>query len=147
MADSGPNASWAVFDVCFVGDRPVAAGLEAVPQDLRILLDSAKAYSPAMAIACHDVAHRSQEREPSRSDFAASLADALREQLRAQPDSQYRLARAAVDKLGYLAKGGYVWVLGYNSVSRKVSWVSHDFQIYQNPADDFDLDDDELASL
>ena len=147
LADFGPNTPWAIFDVSFVEDQPVAEGLEEVDDDLRILLNSAKAYSPAMALACHDVSRRWERKSPSRSDFAVSLVNALRQSLRAQTDSRYRLAEAVVNELGYLVRGGYVWILGYNSVSHKVSWVSWDFQIYQNSSSDFDLDDEALVAL
>lgn len=147
LADFGPNTPWAIFDVRFVEDEPVAVGLERVPDDLGILLDSARAYSPAMAIARDDMTRHWQGRSPSRSEFAASLAEALRQQLRAQPESRYRLARAVVDELGYLAKGEYAWIVGYDSVSHEVSWVSSDFHVYKNPAGDFDLNVDELGRL
>ncbi len=147
LADAGRDAPWAIFEVSFVDDDPSEVGLEEVPDDLCTLLDSAKAYSPAMAIAGEDMARRWKGKTPSRAEFAASYMESLRRVLRAQPESPYRLAEAIVDELGYLRKGEYAWILAYNSVTYRVSWVSSDFQIYQNPVSDFDLDDDALAAL
>ena len=147
LADFGPNTPWAVFRVSFVEDKPAAAGLEGVPHDLQVLLDSAKAYPPAMAIARDDMTRRWRGKSPSRSEFAASFAESLRRRLRAQPDCRYRLAEASADEAGYLTRGECAWILRYDADSHEVSWVSSDFHIYKNAAGDFNLNDDELAAL
>lgn len=147
LADFGRDSEWAIYNVKFLEDKPTADGLEIVPDDLCVLLYSAEAYSPALAIARDAMARRWQGNAPSRAEFAVCYVEILRRLLKAQADSPYRLAEVLVEELGYLAKGEFVWILRYDAPSHEVSWVSSDFFVYRNSADDFDLDDDALASL
>lgn len=146
LSDFGPSARWGLFRVWLADDEPATQGLEAVPDDLAVLLDSGMAYPPALA-SREDMKRRWHGGNPSRKEFALSLVDALTQRLRAQPHAPYRLAQAVVDELGYLSRGQYVWVLSYDPGPSTVSWVSSDYFIYKNPADDFDLHEAALATL
>jgi len=147
LASPGCYAPWAI---CYVGlsvDQTLAPGFREVSDELFVLLTSAEGYPPAMALARNEVGKKWDGLRPTQQQFAASLAESLRQHLREQPQVNYRLAEAVREDLGYLSKGEFCWVLQYSPALKKVRWVSSDYFVYENAASDFNLSQQQLDML
>ena len=139
LADSGPGSRWCVLrceaDTLPRRTKPLSTGLIA-------LIESGHAFPPALALASTELRRRGSPawEPPQITNF---LARALRHHLRRQPCSGYVLAEARRGEAGYLSAGEFIWVLHVRREGRArrrlVTWVSSDFNVYENPARDFNL--------
>ncbi len=119
-----------------------------------VLINSAKRYPPALALAGADMEHLTDP-TMSRARFAYTYAERLRFYLRNQRDAPYFLAevrkpkRTEKDEYYYSFKwaGEFVWVLDYKR-GRGVAWVCDDVIIFRDPLSHFNIDMDaaELAA-
>lgn len=118
-----------------------------VTPELELLLDSAKHYPPALALARDDLESelRYAEKPSSPSELAEAYTKALRHHLQHQGPAVF--ARAVAEEPGYLVPNSWYWVIGAKGHPTLVHWVSHDLQAYTNLAADFDLSQAELAKL
>ena len=64
-----------------------------------------------------------------------------------QPNAPYLFVEAIGNEPEYLTRGQFYWVLRYLKGSDAVKWVSSDYFVYENPASDFALSQDQLATL
>jgi len=110
-----------------------------VPNELAKLLDSAEDYPPALALAREDL---EGEESWSEIEFSQKLTERLVFYLDRQIHSSFFLAKARRTEVGYKQAGGYYWIVGYKD--KLVLWVSRDYQVYQDPLDDFELDSNEM---
>lgn len=139
LTDSGRDSNWCVLE-CHADTLPPRT--TPLPSGLIALIESAKSFPPALALASTDLRRKgSRDWEPTRiSDF---LCRALRHHLRGQPSSGYFLAEARETETGYVSAGEFVWVLHVRYDSRArcrvVTWVANDFNVYESPARDFKL--------
>ena len=133
------GATFALFECELPEDFPASEAVEPVPDRLAELLDSAKAYPPALALTRDQV---SKQPTYSKHDFTAALVQQLRFHLDGQRAMPFFLAVARVTELGYKEAGGYYWIVGYQSGT--VAWVSRDYFVYHDPVEHFDLDRSEL---
>lgn len=139
LADSGPDSRWCVLR-CDADTLPRRT--KPLPSGLIALIESGNSFPPALALASTDLRRRGSPdwQPPQISNF---LARALRRHLRQQPCSGYVLAEARRTEPGYLTAGEFVWVLHVRHQGRArrrlVTWVSSDFNVYENQARDFKL--------
>lgn len=121
-----------------------------VSLELEVLLESARQYPPALALAREDVDAAFKEKPAIASlpsEFAEIYSNALRYHLQQQCTAGYVLARAVVEEPGYLWPGHWYWVVGAKGDPALVQWVSTDLEVYTNMATDFDLTTQQLTAL
>lgn len=115
---------------------------QTVPKSLSVLLESCRAYPPALAGAVQDLGPMPPE------EFVRVMELRLLDQLNGQRAKPYLLARSRVGELGYRAEGEFVWVVAYRPerIGREVTWVASDYKVYSDAIDSFDLDPSWLAA-
>lgn len=126
-------------------DPPTSSAARPVPDRLANLIDSARRYPPALALAREEIAEVFAEEPPTVEAFARSYATAIEHHLTRQPDAPYLLGKALRDASAGLSAGQWYWLL--QAGSGRVVWVSDDFEIYESPAADFDLTATQLKGL
>lgn len=137
LAEPGPasgGAEYALFE-CDLPEELEESGLiSEVPDELSELLDSAKDYPPALALARDEL---NCDQSCSETDFAKILAHKLTYHLEKQIDSPFLMAKAKNSEVGYRYAGGYYWIVGYTG--EMVLWVSRDYHVYKDPVGEFEL--------
>lgn len=150
------GATWSLFR-CEDGRTSDFLDAREVPLDLHRLLSSAERFPPALALARgrapmrhpRDGSQSGQARCPgghTHQEFSNRLGPILEDLLAAQASSPYFIARSVKGASMMLFKEWF-WIVGFNEEDGLVNWVSHDFFVYQDPADCFDLPTHELKSL
>lgn len=146
LADPGRSAAWALYEYTPPSDLESWKPTEPLGQQLEALIDSAKSYPPALALARDEMTSAFCDRQPSRNEFQQAYAESLASNLGSQPNAGFILARATRDEPGYLDAGSWYWLLGLTG-SDSVRWVSTDFHVYTNALADFDLTGGRLEKL
>jgi len=146
LADPGRNAAWALYEYTLPHDLESWKPTESPGQRLEALIDSAKGYPPALALARDEMTSTFRERQPSRNEFEEAYAESLASNLGSQPNSGFILACAIRDEPGYLDAGSWYWLLRLAGAD-SVRWVSTDFHVYTNALSDFDLTGGRLEKL
>ncbi len=118
-----------------------------MPPDIEAILESARRYPPALALARDEASGFPAGAKMTRADFAARYAQRVAHHLDRQPEAPYLIAEAVVEEPGYLSRGQRYWVLRYLRGSNEVRWVSDDFHVYQNAVSDFRLSASQLDRL
>ncbi|MGI4789693.1 MAG: hypothetical protein ACRYFS_12675 [Janthinobacterium lividum] len=110
-----------------------------VSDQLEDLLNSARQYAPAFALMRRDAERKDFE---NRIAFECQLIESLHKHLGEQRQHPYFLAKALVSQTGYKYAGTYYWIVGYRPerIGHELSWVSHDFYVYQDSIADFEVD-------
>lgn len=139
-----PRLGWGIFAVD-PGDT--WSPEELVSGEIAKLIESARRYPPALALAREEMEDVFGENGPSQGEFARAYGVALRTHLARQYEAPYVLAPALPDEAGHLAKGEWYWILGISGTPSTASWVSDDFHIYSNDVNDFDLTGQQLKRL
>jgi hypothetical protein len=134
------GASFALFECNLPDGYRKSAAVKPVAPELVELLDSAKDYPPALALARDEVADEVR----SEDTFAKKLAERLIYHLERQVNSPFFLAKAVVTESFYKEAGGYYWIVGHHN--GQVKWVSRDYHVYRDSISDFDLDSSELTA-
>ena len=142
-----PTVDWGVYE--FNADVGGDAWTPSAPvgDKLARLIESGKRYPPALAIAREEVVQVFGDHQPSQSEFTTAYTAALRAHLSRQQEAPYLLVQALRDDTGYLSAGEWYWALRIHGSPQVVSWVSDDFQVYENPVNDFDLTGQQLKQL
>jgi hypothetical protein len=130
------------------GEFPVSP--EYVPSPLVDLIQSARQYPPALAIARHQIAQLPC-REPG--ELIAACAHLLRRHLGRQGRDPYVLVRAVVAG-GLFASttrkvvGRYYWAVGVVRESDDVhlTWVTDDYDLFSCAVHEFDTDESTMAA-
>ncbi len=139
VASPGPDADWCLVSLS-ASLESVPRGAQLVSSSLRLLLLSAEAFPPALALASAELDRRG-ESHWAPEGITEFYSTALRRHLRRQPTAGYFLAESRCEEPGYLDPGEFVWILRLrrDPTSRRLLalWVSGDFSIYENPASDF----------
>ena len=115
--------------------------------ELASLIERAKEYPPALALARDDLSKSRGVRLGGPEEMASFYRSALSLRLSERDSARYVRARARRQELGYLDEGDVCWLLSANLSARTVQWVSTDYFVYTNPIDDFEISDTELAEL
>ncbi len=135
---------WGIFEVdegdAWSPETPVA-------EDLARLIESAKRYPPALALARGEMSDVFGDHHPSHSEFARSFAAALNAHLSRQGEAPYILAKALKEEVGYLTEGEWYWVLEISGNPPCAVWVSDDFHVYRREVNDFDFTGKQLKQL
>lgn len=110
-----------------------------VSDELEDLLDSARQYAPAFALMRRDAERKDFD---SRTAFEGHLVESLQKHLGEQRQHPYFLAKVLVSQTGYKYAGTYYWIVGYrpDRVGHEISWVSHDFYVYQDSITELEAD-------
>jgi hypothetical protein len=142
---------WSLHEVCLADDdEGVEVDFDAayeVPYELRTLINSARQYAPAFALARSQVERRRWPDGSTRNEVLEAFAERLRHHLEQQPHAKYVLARAKAAVCGYLSEGDFVWVLQVSREPATALWVSDDYYTYRDPVAVFDLDAAAIKSL
>jgi hypothetical protein len=135
LASPGNSPPWGFFEC----DReiPMGPGVHLIPDTVITMINSAKRYPPALALARQAVFDEFEGIETSPESFATWYGESLRGFMREQRLERYSLLEAAHDGPGYLKRGAFYWVLGQACWDDYVDWVSSDYCIYQNHKSDF----------
>ena len=137
------HAPYALFDCDLAYDEPLPQGVERISDELCELIDSGKAYPPALAIARQKI-ERDLPADTPKYQFITQLSTYLIDELTKQPVTPYILVRTTVSELGYRECGGYYRIIGYHAANRQVAWVSRDYYIYTNSVKEFDISEEWL---
>lgn len=150
LADAGWDTDWGVFRCWFEEAPPSTQRIRRVPEQLATLIASGESYPPALALARTQVGRHFSGQSPSQRTFAQFYIACLQRHLRAQKDAPYILAEATRQEIGYLESGEFCWVLEYGTNKQGqdvVWWVSDDYHVYTNLAEDFILSDSDKIRL
>ncbi len=124
-----------------IRDRAAYPQCEPVSLELHRLIESAKGYPPAIALASVDMDYLTGS-AVSRSDFARIYAERLRFYLKQQKDNPYLLAEALVTDgdadFAYKRLGDFCWIIGYHP-DLGVDWVYDRTIILRDPPSHFDI--------
>ena len=150
MADP-PDAKWGIYR-CGWLEEEIERDWPVIPVDEQLLrmLKSGEHYPPALAKARNEIEKRYRSETCDKATFGAEYAAAIERHLEAQRSANYVLAKAVTDETGYLRKGAYYWVLSYTRPQTGpafVEWVSGDYFVYRNLAEDFELSEDDKRRL
>lgn len=129
------GAEFALFECDLPEEFEESGSVNEVPDELSELLDSAKDYPPALALA-RDALKCNQS--CSETEFANKLADQLIKYFQEQVDAPFFMAKARSTEVGYRHAGGYYWIVGCEG--EMVRWVSRDYHVYRDPVGEFELD-------
>ena len=148
LAGTPEISNWSIFECDLPEDFEFSDSVEPVPEEIELLLFSARGYPPAIALTRDDVEEFCLERTNiSKEEFSDLFKRILKQHLELQRFNQYFLAEAAVDEEDYLVKEAFYWVVGYDQENNEVQWVSDDYYLYQNPISDFlGLDSNKLTN-
>ncbi len=136
LATPGPGAAWGLFEV--EGPRPPHSEALDIGSELESLIQNAKSYPPALAIARDILDDADEDAVPSVAEFLDEWAGQVRSILRSQPFDGYRLLESATDQPGYRERGLFYWVVGPGEAPGTVLWVDDVFyQLYQSAREDF----------
>ncbi|MDH5729356.1 MAG: hypothetical protein OEZ58_10220 [Gammaproteobacteria bacterium] len=141
---SSLESTWCLCDSIFDTDDVDSLMLETVCDELVVLLDSAKLYAPAYALAFSKV---NSIWPQTKKEYEQNLINALREQLQDQSVNGFFLCESKHQETGFLSKGEFVWVVKYIPEIKEILWVSLDYEIYQDPISKFILDESSLNNL
>ena len=150
LADAGRHTDWGIFRCWFEEPPPSTQRIRRVPEQLATLIASGKSYPPALALARSQGERRFHGQRPSQETFARFYTACLQTHLRAQKDAPYILAEATRQEIGYLENGEFCWILEYGTNKKGqdvVWWVSDDYHVYTNLAEDFILSDSDKIRL
>jgi len=129
-------------------EAPLPESFEPVPARLGRLLQSAKRYYPALALARESLEADSDHLPCDKEQYAERLADEMERHLKAQRDTPYFMAQAVKPCLtGYRFAGEYVWVVAYDPRLKHVFWVTDDYFVYDSPLAHFVIDEERLRPL
>jgi len=149
LLEPGRDAAWGIFAVDFSEDAEAVniQGFRRVEIDLECFLMTAEGYPPALALTRRDLSNNPRIRAMDQDEFSRAAVDCLRDHLRGQRTSGFFLAEALSDQVGYLRKGGFYWIIGYDPDQNKVNWVSDDYHVYTDSVDCFRLTRDDVLHL
>ncbi|MDH5218495.1 MAG: hypothetical protein OEX19_12405 [Gammaproteobacteria bacterium] len=141
---SSLESTWCFCDSTFDAEDIDSLNIESVSDELAVLLDSAKLYAPAYALAFSEV---NSIWPQTKKEYEQNLINALKEQLQKQNENGFFLCESRLHETGYLSKGEFVWVVKYIPEIKEVLWVSSEYEIYQDPVSKFILDESSLNKL
>jgi len=130
-----PGRSHAVIEV-FDGDASSIG--RPIPDDLVRLIESAKRYPPAVALARRDVDDRRGETTSSEALYTM-IRQTLDDRLRGQRSDRATLVRSRLADEDLRHADEWVWIIDRVPDSADVIWVGRDFECYASPASEFDL--------
>lgn len=135
-------SKWAILECDFPEDYEFFdEEISPVPEELEILLYSAKSYPPAIALAREDLSVSCKKLTNLSLELLSEMyAGILKRQLELQKHRLFFLAESNIDEDDFLIKGAFYWIIGFNIYTNEVDWVADDYSIFQNPAEDFGLD-------
>jgi hypothetical protein len=139
-----PGLGWGLFEIDLDDARFPAEG---VSQELSALIESAKRYPPALALAREEMGQVFGDHLPAREEFAKAYGTALRVHLSRQHEAPYLLVEALKDEAGDLSRGEWYWVLGISGSPALASWVSDDYHVHKNGVNDFDFTGQQMKAL
>jgi len=147
IGSPGNDPGWSLYE-CWgtLDDEPLPKTCVPVPERLRVLIESAKHYPPALALARGDVGSTHVR---TREEFAEHLARALERRLSEQPEEHFFMAKAKESyALGGLSAGQYAWLIAYDPDRRLVWWVTfRDYFAYDASPDLFEVSEEQLLRL
>lgn len=123
IACPGDKCTWALYGFRVIDEdlyREGAILLDEVAEELALLLDSAREYPPALALA-RDVLDHNLEEVPEKKTYTELFCEELRHHL-TDLASPFFMAEAQFDQ-GDLIKGCFYWVVGYEASERKMLGV------------------------
>lgn len=132
---SCPEAGWGIYEF---DSRSGWVPLIPVDEELATLIQSAKVYPPALALAREEVAREPWGEEPTRIGFTQAYASHLRGFLRGHAENGFALAEAVRDAPG-ITPGSLYWVARVEDDGETVLWVSSDYRVCSTAASDFKL--------
>lgn len=139
LAEPSSSSDYALFECIVPDEYEDSEAVEPVSDYLSDLLESAKDYPPALALAREEV---KSERSIFESEFAKQLIERLEFHLKRQKSSPYFMARRINRHTQWRSEGGFNWIVGYKSQDalRKIAFVSDDYYICHAPVEDFDVE-------
>ena len=138
------ESTWCFCDSVFATDDIDSLKLEKASNELTLLLDSAKQYAPAFALAFPQV---NAIWPQTKQEYENNLIHALRDQLQNQNTNGFFLSESKVDDADYLSRGEFVWIVKFIPEINEVIWVSSDYELFQDSVLKFNLDESSLNKL
>ena len=135
---------WGIFEV--EAHTGVAPG-RPVPDALARLIESAKRYPPALALARDELEEVFGGHRPDEHLLARAYATALKTHMSRQHEAAYVMAQALPGRSQDLREGEWYWVLEVSGSPAVASWVSADFHVRKADLAAFDLTGQQLKRL
>jgi len=143
----GNDAGWSLYE-CWgtLDEKSLPETCVPVSERLRVLIESAKQYPPALALARWDV---DSTYVRTREEFSGHLANALERHLAEQPGRPYFMAKSTdAHALGGLSAGQYAWLVAYDLDRNLVWWVTFgDYFAYDASPELFEVNEEQLLQL
>ena len=147
LATPNSDLHWALYR-CDIEDKEnINNSIITVSDKLEELLFSAERFPPAIAIARNEISSLCSKKKLTKQEFLLEYEVCIKKHLQSQRSNKYIFTEAIKDELGYISKGSFYWLIGYDVKDNKVLWVSDDYFIYGNSADCFDISEDEIVEL
>ena len=124
IATPSPKSSWAIYGFRVIDEaayQQTSLLLDPVDEELSLLLDSAREYPPALALA-RDVLENCFEEVPDKGEYGRLFGEELRHHL-TDLASPFFLAEVVVDSEDLL-QGAFYWVVGYEAAERQLQVVT-----------------------
>jgi len=131
-----PLSGWALYSYDTLDSEKEWAPLLDVPPSLRVLLDSAQRWPPAMAVSRQKVEDFFRGSAPEPADFLERLELIIRREF-AAAFSGFQLRENRIHEVCYRAPGDWFWVRPKEDKPGLVEWVSDDFFLYVARSSDF----------
>jgi hypothetical protein len=116
----------------------VGHGVFAVGPELSGVIDGAKSFPPAMALA-REAFDAMRPAPGDESSAVEAYVDALEANLSMRGGGQWLAVTALGDETGYLIRGETYLVRPSSVEDGTIEWVSSDYFVYRNAVSDFDL--------
>lgn len=139
LAEPSAFSDYALFE-CFIPDEyENLESVDPVSNYLHDLLESAKDYPPAMALARKDVR---ENQIVSKEELAAYLISRLEFYFQQQRSSPYFMARKNNRQISWNSNGRFYWIIGYNPKNTlgSINFVSCDYYVCHASIEDFDVE-------
>mgnify|MGYP001338054120 CR=1 FL=1 len=142
LAEPNSEAKYGLYEISKL--KELTKAIKKLDKELIELIDSAKGYPPALALAREQIRNavkRKYGNDFNKSNFLQEFSWLLKHHLENQKESRYFLAECLKEQIGYLRLNSFYWIIGWNSIQKLIFWVSDDYFIYQDSFEVFNLDE------
>lgn len=137
---AGDEDAWMLTEL----DDVYGLTVEPVSEEASRLLDAAKAWPPAMALAASAI-DKLEDVTTDFSMFDTMICELLPWFLAIRERGTFLQTKSKIAEPDYRDEGELFWLVARRDSD--VLWISRDFQIYDAPAADFELTEAQLYAL
>lgn len=142
---SAEDCAWAIWDCDGLENYNNLFGkVHFVSEQLTRMLDSTRAYPPALIMAVKEL---ERDHPSTKPEVDEKFCELLRKYLKNQESDPFILIESVIDDEGYIGDGEFVWAIEYLPDNQEVRWISNEFKTFTNPISDFNVTEEQLNKL